>query len=105
VSTRINETSWKWLSTNGKESLSDVSQEEIMKYKDMFSREQWTGLLKTWNIVETRARTTEKNEVDPLEHSLRVARRRLKVATELENLSDEFHTRFDNIFDDVEPIE
>ena len=85
--------------------MEDVSQEQVMLYKDVFSPEEWTGLLKTWNIVEDRARTTERHEVDPLEADVRRCRKRMGIAKELATLCDEFFTKFDNIFDDTDPIE
>ena len=107
VSSRIDSTSWSWLAAQGKGSLAEVSRSEVMKYKSAFSEEEWKGVVKTWGIVEERARTTEEAEVAPLARALEEARRRRKVAAELAELSGEFHDRFESesIFDDVSEVE
>ena len=105
VKKRVNETSWNWLSGEGSEGLRKVSREEVLKYKEAFTDQDWNGVMKTWEIVEDRARTTEKQELDPLGEQLRFSEERLKKTNELANLCDEFLENFDSIFNDTDHIE
>ena len=43
-------------SRNGSNGLADCSREQILNYKSAFSPDQWEGMMKTWEIVEDRAR-------------------------------------------------
>ena len=60
VKEKVNSTSWNWLSRDGSNGLANCSREEIMNYKSAFTPDQWEGMMKTWEIVEDRARRVER---------------------------------------------
>ena len=76
-----------------------------MNYKAAFSEDQWEGMMKTWEIVEDRARTVEKKLLSPLEGQLKSANKRLRKTNELAKLCDELLENYDAIYDDMEHIE
>ena len=75
-----------------------------MKYKSAFTPEQWDGMQTTWEIVEERARDTERKEIKPLEDALKEGSRRRTLAKEIEQLSKEFIQEFDSIYDDTKAL-
>ena len=105
VKVTVNDNSWNWLSRSGSEGLAQCSREEVMKYKDCFTDAQWKGMTTTWEIVEDRARTVEKKELGPLSKTLKLNRRRKRMAKELGKLCDQFLDQFDTIYDDLEDVE
>mmetsp|Transcript_12081 Transcript_12081/g.24686 ORF Transcript_12081/g.24686 Transcript_12081/m.24686 type:complete len:242 (-) Transcript_12081:23-748(-) len=105
VKEKVDSTSWNWLSRNGSNGLADCSREQILSYKSAFSPDQWEGMMKTWEIVEDRARTVEKKLLSPLEGQLKSSEKRMKRTIELAKLCDELLENYDSIFDDMEHIE
>jgi len=103
VQRQINDTSWHWLS-QGKDSYENCSRSEIMQYKSAFSPEQWEGVKKTWEIVEDRARVTERKEIVPLEERIKTGGKRRKVAKALEEYSKEFVESFESIYDNTDAL-
>ena len=102
VRKKVTETSWRWLSADGPTSLSSCSRSDVMKYKNCFTPQQWAGVVKTWGIVEGRARDVESKDLEPLTKKVADCKRRSNTAKDLMAAIEVFNTKFPEIL--LQPI-